>query len=58
MTSDQNTERARQLLKLAAKYIRKYKDDGIIFYDETECDGACLADDCEAAAESLEVFGE
>lgn len=58
MTTDQATERAQQLLKIAAKYIRKYKDDGIIVYDDAECDGACLADDCEFAAENLEVFEE
>lgn len=41
-----------QLLKLAAEYIRKYTDcENVIFYDGTDCDGECLATDCEAASE-------
>lgn len=46
--------RAIEMLKIAAKYIRKYHDDGILIYDGADCDGACIADDCEFAAEALE----
>ena len=43
--------RKNELLLLAAQYIREHSTmDDLIHYDGTECDGACLADDCEAAA--------
>lgn len=45
--------RAIEMLRIAAKYIRDYYPDGIIHYDEAECDGYCVADDCESAADGL-----
>ena len=47
------TRRAQEMLHIAAAYIRKYCDDEIWHYDETDCDGACIADDCEFAAEAI-----
>lgn len=47
-------DRAMEMLRIAAKYIRKYHDDGILVYDGADCDGACIADDCEIAAEAME----
>jgi len=41
--------RANEMLGIAAKYIRQHWADGLIEYDETECDGYCVADDCESA---------
>ena len=53
--TDPHLKRATEMLQVAAKYIRQHCDDGLIFYDETECDGACVADDCENAAADLGV---
>lgn len=47
-------ERAIEMLKLAASYIRGTDPTGRIFYDDSVCDGYCVADDCETAAEELE----
>ena len=47
--------RAIEILRIAAKFIDKNCPDGVIFYDETDCDGICLADDCRGAADLLEV---
>lgn len=47
--------RAVVMLRVAMNYIRDNCDDGLIFYDDAECDGACVADDCEIAAGALEV---
>lgn len=41
------------MLQIAAKYLREHSDDGLVEYDGTECDGYCVADDCENAAEAL-----
>lgn len=54
--TDKKIERARLMLRIAAQYIRENWDDGLIFYDEAECDGLCVADDCEAAAEGLDEY--
>lgn len=45
--------RACEMLKVAAEYIRDTWPDGIAHYDGTDCDGYCVADDCESAAEIL-----
>lgn len=47
------SERAIELMKLAAQYITEYCDDMPIFYDDAECDGMCLAQDILAELESL-----
>ena len=46
-------DRAIEMLNIAAEYIRTHWPDGTVFYDETDCDGYCVADDCKTAAESL-----
>lgn len=46
-------KRAIEMLRVAARYIRDVQPDGSIFYDEAECDGYCVADDCDAAADDL-----
>ncbi len=45
--------RAAEMLKIAAEYIRENWPDATVFYDEAECDGYCVADDCETAAEMI-----
>jgi hypothetical protein len=42
------------MLKVAAEYIRDNYPDGMIHYDEADCDGSCVANDCIAAADELE----
>ncbi len=43
------------MLRAAAVFAREYAEScGTVFYDEADCDGACLADDCDAAADALE----
>ena len=49
-----NIERAKEMLRLAAEYIERYPDF-TIEYDETTCDGYCLAEDCRTAASMLET---
>ena len=46
--------RAKEMLQIAADYIRKFYPKGVANYDETECDGYCVADDCEIAIADLE----
>lgn len=43
-----NVERAIEMLGFAADYITQHCPDQEIFYDGTECDGYCLAQDCAA----------
>lgn len=49
-----DTARAIEMLRVAARFIRQHAPDRTIAYDETECDGNCLAEDCEFAADDLE----
>ncbi len=53
MSSTEDIERARYILKVAAKYIRLHCPYDLIAYDEADCDGMCLAEDCETAANCL-----
>lgn len=48
-------ERAIQMLNLAAEWARDNVVIGFteLHYDGADCDGYCLADDCENAAEAL-----
>ena len=41
------------MLMVAAEYIREHCPEGIIFYDDADCDGYCVADDCETIATDL-----
>lgn len=45
--------RAHFMLKLAADYIRIHAPGEIAHYDGADCDGLCIAEDCESAAEEL-----
>lgn len=45
--------RAQEMLQIAADYIREYYPDAIVFYDDADCDGYCIANDCEIAAKEL-----
>ena len=47
-------DRRDYMLTVAAAYIRQHCTDGIIWFDEAECDGYCVADDCESASNSEE----
>jgi hypothetical protein len=49
------SERAQMLMRLAADYIRRYHNYGLIFYDDAECDGQCLSDDLLAEADDMAV---
>jgi hypothetical protein len=56
----QAMDRAAMLLKLASQYIRDLPfdvvtDADLMHYDGADCDGICLADDCDAAAHDLEL---
>ena len=42
------------MLRIAAEVIREHASEATHFYDEADCDGYCIADDCESAAEELE----
>lgn len=46
-------KRAIEMLRIAADYAEKQPDE-TIHYDEADCDGYCVAEDCRIAAEELE----
>ena len=51
------TERAIQMLRLAARWIEEnggHFGETTIHYDGADCDGSCIAMDCEHAADHLE----
>ncbi len=54
MTMVGSENRAKFMLRVAAQYIRTFCPDETIHYDEADCDGYCVADDCESAGEELE----
>jgi hypothetical protein len=45
-------DRKDYMLLVAAEYIRENCPDGMIFYDDAECDGGCVSDDCYVASDS------
>ena len=47
--------RAVEMLRVAAKYCLLNPEDTIL-YDDARCDGACVAVDCESAADMLEAI--
>lgn len=51
--SCEDLARAHDMLRIAAEYIRDNWPDATINYDDAECDGYCVADDCESAAEMI-----
>ena len=46
-------DRAIKMLEVAAEYIDKTDPYGLIHYDDADCDGGCVAEDCNSIAESL-----
>lgn len=46
-------KRVKEMLLIAAAYIEYHCPSGKIEYDETTCDGYCVANDCKIAAEML-----
>lgn len=47
-------KRAIYILRVAKKYLKENDyEEGTLHYDATECDGYCLCDDLEDAAENL-----
>lgn len=52
-------DRAVEMLRIAARYIREtYPDGHTVHYDGADCDGFCIADDCESAAEDVAALAE
>lgn len=45
--------RAIEMMKIAAEVIRDRAPDASYYYDEATCDGLCIADDLETAADCL-----
>lgn len=45
-------DRAIEMLKVASEYINNYPDF-IVHYDEADCDGYCVIDDCLGAYQDL-----
>jgi hypothetical protein len=48
--------RAAYLLRVVAKFIEEnpLAPEMTVYYDEAECDGYCLKEDCLSAVEALE----
>lgn len=46
--------RAIYMLKVASEYIKRHAPDESIHYDEADCDGSCVAEDCMSAADELD----
>ncbi len=47
-------KRAIEMLRIAGPLAEKHAFDVVTFYDDAECDGSCVAEDCRDAADSLE----
>jgi hypothetical protein len=54
MNTTDDIKRAQEMLRIAAQYIRSHAPCHLVFYDNADCDGYCVADDCETAADSLD----
>lgn len=48
-TQQPDETRLEYMLRVAAAFIRKNCPDGRIVFDDAQCDGACVADDCDYA---------
>lgn len=46
-------KRAIEILEIAGEHCESYAGDATAFYDEADCDGYCINDDCKAAANDL-----
>ena len=53
ITQDENESRLHYLVRVAIKYINE-QPEGMVDYDETTCDGYCLADDLDVALDNFE----
>lgn len=51
--TDKAVKRAIEILKVASDFIRENASSAIVHYDDADCDGYCLADDCMSAVEGL-----
>jgi hypothetical protein len=51
---EESYKRAIEMLEVAAKYIDEHCPHDFIFYDDTDCDGYCVAEDCRIAASELQ----
>lgn len=49
----ENIKRAIQMLEVSSEYIEQTDPYGLINYDDADCDGGCVAEDCRSIAESL-----
>ena len=43
--------RAEEMLRIAGPLVAKFAAESEVFYDGADCDGTCIAEDCEHAAE-------
>ena len=50
----EDLKRSAYMLRVASKYIEDNNPEEIIVYDDADCDGYCVVDDCRSIAESLE----
>ena len=46
-------DRAVQMLNIAGTHSQEHGGSEIRFYDDTDCDGECIAVDCDVAGEDL-----
>jgi len=51
-------ERAVKMLRIAAEYIEDYWPDAKYCYDDSVCDGYCIAEDCRSIADAIENIKE
>lgn len=47
-------KRAQEMLRIAGPLVEQYAADAIIHYDQADCDGTCIADDCRDAADHID----
>jgi len=45
--------RAHYMMRVASAYIREHCPDMTIDYDETTCDGSCIADDLDSSLDDI-----
>ncbi len=50
-----NERRSVYLMRVASQFIMENARDGIIKYDEADCDGHCLAEELQHMAEDMDV---
>lgn len=54
MTGNEEIRRAAEMLRIAAKIIRDEAPHARAHYDGADCDGHCVAEDCEIVAAMIE----